>query len=41
VQSWRWLTGLDATPWLVTALGDVFLKADDGRISFLDTYVGS
>jgi hypothetical protein len=40
VQSWRWLTGLDATPWLVTALGDVFVKAGDGRISFLDTYVG-
>jgi hypothetical protein len=24
----------------VTALGDVFVKAGDGRISFLDTYVG-
>jgi hypothetical protein len=40
VRSWRWLTGSDATPWLVTALGDVFVKAADGRISFLDTYVG-
>jgi hypothetical protein len=40
LQSWRWRTGLDATPWLVTALGDVFVKAGDGRISFLDTYVG-
>ena len=24
----------------MTALGDVFLKAGDGRITFLDTYVG-
>jgi hypothetical protein len=40
LQAWRWLTGSDATPWLVTALGDVFVKAGDGRISFLDTYVG-
>ena len=40
LQSWRWRTGADATPWLVTALGDVFLKAADGRITFLDTYVG-
>ena len=40
LQFWRWRTGLEATPWLVTALGDVFVKAGDGRISFLDTYVG-
>lgn len=40
LHSWRWRTGPDATPWLVTALGDVFVKAGDGRISFLDTYVG-
>jgi hypothetical protein len=41
LRSWRWLTGPEATPWLVTALGDVFVKADDGPISFLDTYQGS
>jgi hypothetical protein len=40
LQSWRWRTGPDATPWLVTALGDVFVRSADGRISFLDTYVG-
>jgi hypothetical protein len=40
LDSWRWRTGLDAAPWLVTALGDVFVRASDGRISFLDTYVG-
>jgi hypothetical protein len=40
LQSWRWRTGSDAAPWLVTALGDVFVRAGDGRISFLDTYVG-
>jgi hypothetical protein len=40
LQFWRWRTGSDATPWLVTALGDLFVKAADGRISFLDTYVG-
>ena len=40
LESWRWRTGPDATPWLVTALGDVFVKAEGGRISFLDTYVG-
>ena len=40
LQFWRWRTGPDATPWLVTALGDVFVKAADGRILFLDTYVG-
>jgi hypothetical protein len=40
LQSWRWRTGAEAVPWLVTALGDVFVRAGDGRISFLDTYVG-
>ncbi|HET6898293.1 MAG TPA: T6SS immunity protein Tdi1 domain-containing protein [Vicinamibacteria bacterium] len=40
LQAWRWRIGADATPWLVTALGDVFVKTADGRISFLDTYVG-
>jgi hypothetical protein len=40
LQTWRWCVGADATPWLVTALGDVFVRATDGRISFLDTYVG-
>jgi hypothetical protein len=40
LRLWRWRTGVEATPWLVTALGDVFVKAADGRISFLDTYVG-
>ena len=40
LESWRWRTGPDATPWLVTALGDVFVKTEGGRISFLDTYVG-
>jgi len=40
LQSWRWRVGVDATPWLVTALGDVFVRAADGRISFLDTYTG-
>ena len=40
LQSWRWRTGPDAAPWLVTALGDVFVRSGDGRISFLDTYVG-
>jgi hypothetical protein len=40
LETWRWRTGPDATPWLVTALGDVFLKDADGRILFLDTYDG-
>jgi hypothetical protein len=40
LATWRWRIGEDATPWLVTALGDVFLRAADGRITFLDTYVG-
>jgi len=40
LETWRWRVGADATPWLVTALGDVFVRAGDGRISFLDTYVG-
>lgn len=40
LETWRWRVGADATPWLVTALGDVFVRAADGRISFLDTYVG-
>ena len=40
LHCWRWRTGPDATPWLVTALGDVFVRAGDGRISFLDTYAG-
>ena len=40
LEFWRWRIGSDAAPWLVTALGDVFVKAEGGRISFLDTYVG-
>ena len=40
LETWRWRIGADARPWLVTALGDVFVRAADGRISFLDTYVG-
>jgi hypothetical protein len=40
LETWRWRVGGEATPWLVTALGDVFMKSRDGRITFLDTYVG-
>jgi hypothetical protein len=40
LRAWRWLTGKDAAPWMVTALGDVFLRMGDGRIDFLDTYEG-
>jgi hypothetical protein len=40
LESWRWRIGADAAPWLVTALGDVFVRSADGRVSFLDTYVG-
>jgi hypothetical protein len=40
LETWRWRIGPDATPWLVTALGDVFVRSADGRVAFLDTYVG-
>jgi hypothetical protein len=40
LETWRWRIGAEAAPWLVTALGDVFARAGDGRITFLDTYVG-
>jgi hypothetical protein len=40
LETWRWRIGADATTWLVTALGDAFVRSAEGRVSFLDTYVG-
>lgn len=41
LECWRWLTGPDARPLLMTALGDVFVMTQDGRIFMVDTYEGT
>lgn len=40
LESWQWLPIENKTPFAVTALGDVFLEADDG-IWFLDRIEGA
>ncbi len=39
LESWRWLTGLDGTTFLVSAIGDVFCEESNGSVWWLD--VGS
>jgi hypothetical protein len=41
LTSWRWLCGDDATPLLLTALGDMFTELPTGEVAFLDTYEGT
>src|SRR5581483_11778907 len=41
LESWHWLSGQDARPLLLTALGDLFILKDDGAVYFLDTYEGT
>ncbi len=38
--AWRWLLPPGAEPLLITALGDVFVRTNDGRVMFLDTETG-
>jgi hypothetical protein len=39
-EAWRWLVPATAEPLLMTALGDVFVRLNDGTIMFLDTESG-
>jgi hypothetical protein len=41
LAEWRWLVPPTSRPVLMTALGDLFLQADDGSIEFLDTAAGT
>lgn len=36
LSDWRWLVGQEYTPVLISALGDLFLRHDDGRIFWLN-----
>ena len=38
LEDWRWLVGPDATPLLLTALGNVFCELPGGEVALLDTY---
>jgi hypothetical protein len=40
LEAWRRLDFGDARPFVVTALGDVFVEWSNGEIGFLDTYEG-
>jgi hypothetical protein len=40
LTAWRWLVDSDSVPFLVTALGDVFVRNSRGEIWLLDTYRG-
>jgi hypothetical protein len=40
LESWRWLVPGDVRSLELTAFGDLFLIADDGKILFLDTIDG-
>jgi hypothetical protein len=40
LTEWRWLVGPIATPVLITALGDLFLRNEDEAILHLDTCSG-
>lgn len=37
LEFWRWLVPASLRPWFVTALGDLFLRGEDGVVWWLDT----
>jgi hypothetical protein len=37
LSDWRWLVGEEYQPVVISALGDLFLRHDDGRIFWLNT----
>jgi hypothetical protein len=37
LSDWRWLVGEEYQPVVISALGDLFLRHDDGRILWLNT----
>lgn len=39
-EAWRWVMPAQAEPLLMTALGDVFVRSNDGSVLFLDTESG-
>ena len=41
LAAWRWLTGDDAAPLLLTALGDLFVIRKSGEVAFLDVCQGT
>ena len=40
LSEWRWLVGQEYQPVIISALGDLFLRQDDGRIFWLNTGSG-
>ena len=40
LSEWRWLVGKEYKPVIISALGDLFLRHDDGRIFWLNTGSG-
>jgi hypothetical protein len=41
LESWRWLVPESVRALVVTAMGDLFIVAEDGSVSFLDTTGGT
>jgi hypothetical protein len=41
LESWRWLVPESVRALVVTAMGDLFIIAADGSVSFLDTIAGT
>ncbi|MEP4895642.1 T6SS immunity protein Tdi1 domain-containing protein [Parasphingorhabdus sp.] len=41
VEVWKWLTGSDVHPLMITALGDLIFKRSNGEILLLDTASGT
>ena len=39
-EDWTWLIGIDKTPIIVSAIGDMFLKDPNGKIYWLDVGQG-
>jgi hypothetical protein len=40
LSTWRWLVGKQLQPVVVSAIGDLFLRHEDGRIFWLDVACG-
>jgi len=41
LEQWRWLVPVGAEPLFATVLGDLFLRAPDGRVVWLDVGAGT
>jgi hypothetical protein len=40
LEHWRWLVPQNLQPWFATALGDLFLHDEEGRVWWLDVGMG-